>query len=533
MYGLPGLPSEVFSEENASASIDCLTKACNIDCTPNLSPTFSSLRGDGTVFTRLYEHAVKNRYCPQNLSSINKAHPPPRSSTDQLDHVRDLMAKHWRSIEKIEHERIKLEEEQMKEVKDRPEICPESRTLADRIFDKTLKDYAKAELVASRSEILQKAKLLDSKNSKALESRGQGGLKASSTEVRLNPKATVGRKYRKIFEGDLGKPGLIRSKPETDIETITLEVPKHTKSLRNKGRAGEASSMPEINPESKTSAEKKHFRIQEDHPQAKAASIYQNPEHEKFKLETIKDPRPLSPAQIQAAKLTQELIHTFAKRSPEMTSIPTCNVNITTGIGSPIRIQSTQARQRLYGQVANLRNIRQLLSKSFNFDPIEPPDPLEMDFMERGKYWLNQKQRKLKEQIDTHKEHELDGCTFKPEISRLMSRSFSVNSFDSTLHSLRYADIHSAIRSPSRRLRHKQHLLESTMKSEGSTHSCKKLKTVDSEAAKLERKPVLTNLSPVPFKCSYKSGFNFNRFKNSSTNMKSKREVSLRLKGTR
>lgn len=371
---------------------------------PELSPKarHNLLRGDGSVFTRLYEDAAKQRYSPQSTAPFVKASHMRRSSTEQMSHINSLMAKHWKAVDKVDKERMKLEEEQMRELKDRPAISLISEELAEKRLHKNIEEHAKAELTAAR--------------------------------------------HRK-----------------TQSEALTFEV--------------------------------------------------------------VRDPRPVSLGLFEAARVSQQLVHTFVARKPDMASTPTCKVNVATGQGSPLRLPPNDARQELYGKVADLRNIRQLLAKSYNFDPIEPPDPLEMDFMERGKYWLEKKHSKLKEKADKIKSQELNQCTFKPDISRLKSSTISISSTNSTLNSPRYADIHIQRNASTPRLSLKKELLlESTIKSQLS----------ESSSARRSLKPndklrVYPSLSPVTFKCAYKSGFDVNRFKKLAKKAK-KGGISLRLK---
>mmetsp|Transcript_31465 Transcript_31465/g.54555 ORF Transcript_31465/g.54555 Transcript_31465/m.54555 type:complete len:384 (-) Transcript_31465:4815-5966(-) len=382
-------------------------KPVYLDYSPELSPKsrHNLLKGDGTVFTRLSKVSAKTHCNTQSPVLSMKASPGRRSSTEQMSHIKTLMAKHMKSLDKIEKERLRLEEEQMKEMKEKPEISQETKTIAEKMLEKNLEDHAKAELIATRH---QKSK----------------------------------------------------------SEVIQLEV--------------------------------------------------------------VKDQRPLSPDQIEAAKICQQLVHTFTNRSPEMVTTPICKVNIITGSASPLELPKSEAKTEMYGKIADLKSIRQLLAKSFNFDPIEPPDPLEMDFMSRGKYWLEQKHKKLQEKTVKLKEHQFDECTFKPNISRLKSNSISVTSTNSTNNSPRYANIHSPHQLSSRRLSLKKDLLESTIKSEANSHDLKSSRSAQLESMRQAFKPVYSSLSPVQIKCTYNSGFNINRFR--KTTKSAKRGVNLRLK---
>lgn len=381
-------------------------KASTLDYDPELSPKDSrpQVKSDGSVFTRLYEIAAKSRKSPDSSTTSMNKPIASRSSNDQLSHVRTMMAKHWKTVEKIDKERMKLEEEQMKEIREKPEICPESKTIAEKKLTKNIEDHSKAELLALRH---QKAK----------------------SEVQI---------------------------------------------------------------------------------------------------EVIKDSRPISPDQLLAARVNHNLVHTFVTRSPNMATTPSCKVNIAAGTGSLLELPLSEARKDLYGKVADLRNMRQHLVSSSNFDTAEPLDPLDMDFMERGKYWLEKKHSKLKEQTDYAKERALDGCTFKPNISRLKGGSLSVLSTNSTINPPKYANIH-ITRSPSETSSRKGTLSEIQMQTETSTQDVKNPELGKEQAIRATYKPIVySSLSPVQVRCSYKTGFNFNRFKKPSRS--AKRAVNLKIK---
>lgn len=114
-------------------------------------PRHPQHRGDHSDVNRLYEGPTKHRCSPQSPDLLAKSSVVRRSSSSQLEHVKTLMAKHMKTMAMIEQERVKLEEEQMKEIKDRPEINKTSKTVAERALNRKLEEHAKAELNAFRN----------------------------------------------------------------------------------------------------------------------------------------------------------------------------------------------------------------------------------------------------------------------------------------------------------------------------------------------------------------------------------------------
>jgi hypothetical protein len=374
-----------------------------LDYQPELAALKMTPKSDGKVFERLYRDATAK----QRFSSLSppayKARPPifRRSPDDQLSHVRLLMAKQGKSQEKIEQERLRLEEEQLKEVKERPYINQESRVLADKTRETQLEAYAKAELAASR------------------------------------------------------------------------------------------------------------------HKKSKSDMI---------KLEVVKDRRLVTPDQIAAVKVTSEMVHLYTSRSRETAGTPTCKVNIITGEGSGLKLPRNEAREEINGRVSELRSIRELLAKSHNFDPIEPPDPLEMEFMDRGRYWVEQKSKNLQKKTENAIKLELEDCTFTPKISEFKGVSPSRMSLCSAslIPVLKYAEIHKS--RASSRLTHKKDL-ESTTKSEVTSHAMKESKSGPIETPKPF---VYASLSPVVTRCSVQSSSILKKLIKRTS--KSKGGVSIRRK---
>jgi hypothetical protein len=324
-----------------------------------------------------------------------------RSSAEQLNHVKQLLAKHLKSKDKLEQQRLRLEEERLKQLKSRPEIRRESRVIAEKAFQRKLKEQAEAEYTASR--------------------------------------------HRRV-------------------NSLT------------------------------------------------------------FSLETVKDLRPVSPEQFSAARNTSDLLHTFVNRSLDMEPVYTCKVNVSTGEGSSLKLPRNAAASEMYSRVADLRNIRQLLAQSYNFEPIEPPDPLEMEFMDRGRQWVRQKAHRLMERVGAVKASELDGCTFKPKISRWKSCSPSRHSTDSTVPTPKYADIHSPKNSSFKQSSMKRSLLESTIRSSAPDLA----KPLKSESVKQVSKLQSVALSPVSLKLAYPYGFDYNRLYKAPSSVK--KPVRLRIK---
>jgi hypothetical protein len=374
---------------------------------PELSPRskLSSPKGDGSVFKRLYEEAAKRRLSPPSIALPSRPIRHSRTLTEQLSHVNGLLVKHSRSRDQLELQRIKQEEEQLKEVKNSPGINKESKALADKALERNLEAHAQEELLASR------------------------------------------------------------------------------------------------------------------HLKSKSMSV---------NFEVVKDPTPVSSEHFRAARLASDLIHTFTTRSPSMVSTPSCRVNISTRRSSNLELPKNEAALEMYDKVADIRSIRQLLAKTFNFDPVEPPDPLDMDFMDRGRYWIDKKHQKLSEKVSVVKDRELEGCTFQPKISRMKSFSPSRHNTSSTISSPKYSEIHSLKSLSFKQGSMKKNLLESTIKSETSRH--RPSKSGGSETIKEVLKPLYTTLSPVQLKCSYPSKLSFELLKSKLVSKAVQRPVSLRLK---
>mmetsp|Transcript_34105 Transcript_34105/g.59480 ORF Transcript_34105/g.59480 Transcript_34105/m.59480 type:complete len:387 (-) Transcript_34105:535-1695(-) len=380
-----------------------------LDYDPDLSPKSrlsirrNPKKEDGSVFSRLYDDAVKQqRYGSASPQFGARPSIFRRSSEHQLNHIRTLMAKHVKSMEKIEKEREKLEFEQLKEIRDKPAINQESRQIADKALDKNLEAHARAEYAASR------------------------------------------------------------------------------------------------------------------HNKTKSENI---------KIEVFKDKRPVSPDLMSAAQVTSSMVHAFTTRNSSMATTPVCKVNITTGVGSNIELPKNEAVEEMFSKVASLKNIRSLLAQSYNFDPIEPPDPLEMNFMDRGKYWTEQRLKKLQEKAEVAKGTELMGCTFSPKISP--PKHFSQLRYSASVSTTpKYAEIHNS--RPSFRLSFKKDL-ESTCKSEQVERAVTPSAAGTVEGLK-PKAVVYSSLSPVTLECSFKSSSIFNRLKRKNAPQTSKRGVNLRLK---
>jgi hypothetical protein len=287
----------------------------------------------------------------------------------------------------------------------------------------------------------------------------------------------------------------------------------------------EVKEMPYINQESRVIADKANDKNLEAHAKAElAASRHNKSKSDVMKLEVVKDRRLVTPDILAAVKVTSEMVHLYTSRSREAAGTPTCKVNITTGEGSGLKLPRNEAREETNGRVTELRNIRELLAKSYNFDPIEPPDPLEMEFMERGRFWVEQKSKKLQVKTENAKKVELEDCTFAPKISEFKGVSPSRLSLSSAslIPMLKYAEIHNS--RASSRLTHRKDL-ESTNKSEAISHAVKEVKVAPIEKLK---SIVYTSLSPVVTRCSVQSSSILKKLVKRTS--KSKRGVSIRLK---
>mmetsp|Transcript_32877 Transcript_32877/g.57441 ORF Transcript_32877/g.57441 Transcript_32877/m.57441 type:complete len:365 (+) Transcript_32877:880-1974(+) len=205
---------------------------------------------------------------------------------------------------------------------------------------------------------------------------------------------------------------------------------------------------------------------------------------------------------LQAASVTARLMRsTFNAEDFK----PHCRVNLLTRSSSALGNYSSDEDK---GKVEGLKILRDLLSTTYKVDVEEPPDLLELNFFERGRYWEEAKRKRLATKLEAKSEKERKECTFKPEISEIPSRTLSRNSIP-TLKSVKYSTLHSRQQSSL-----KQSDVPTSVKASNKENiNIKELSSQLLGLVDMKKSSSYSRLSPLSVTFKYKSGFNEKKFK--------------------
>mmetsp|Transcript_3715 Transcript_3715/g.3484 ORF Transcript_3715/g.3484 Transcript_3715/m.3484 type:complete len:295 (-) Transcript_3715:40-924(-) len=177
------------------------------------------------------------------------------------------------------------------------------------------------------------------------------------------------------------------------------------------------------------------------------------------------------------------------------------------------RQSHTQEIHEVHGMsIEELRQAVRARPKVFEHE--EPPDLLEMDVLERGKFWLKYKHEKIELERKRLAKREIEGCTFNPQISPRMITNYSMSSINGLNRSMSVGQLnlsYTQIYLNKKHYRSSSNKLRSLRAIEKIPKAVKKIPPkIKTKYSSQSPPPVLRSLSPTVKNISYQSGFNVN-----------------------
>ncbi|CAG9310281.1 unnamed protein product [Blepharisma stoltei] len=143
------------------------------------------------------------------------------------------------------------------------------------------------------------------------------------------------------------------------------------------------------------------------------------------------------------------------------------------------------------------------------FEHEEPPDLLDMDVLERGKFWMKYKKEKIELEKKRQDDREIEGCTFTPQISPRVN--YSETSFSGLNRSASPAQLNLSYTQIYLNKKHYRSVSNNWRPSSALGRATKEVKKITPKIKQLKAKSpprALRNISPTVKNISYQSGFN-------------------------